>query len=274
MDEEHIVVRPKLGTQSYTKNKNPTNDTASIQIPKRHTSVNKKKSTVEVPDADMRQIIEENEKSAFASIKHQKTNEEDQEITKKNTDNNYSWLVITMSIVVIILIIAIIWLVLKENEKRKVGTNIMKRIVQPGMVHYKPAQINTEDNAPPEETPIDINDRADIELSKQQDKRLRTYKLKDPDDPGTATGDIPITSKEELQHIIEQSKQKKSDPNIGDKRQLTTIEEIDESEDNTQKVQKTIDTASNDHIQSMMSHNTIKDDSLTRELMAAIDSAV
>jgi hypothetical protein len=128
MDRNHIPVMPMLGGKKHksntNKSSNPDPDVNAILKQQNNDAFN-------VLKMDHEPTNEEKKSKSSKSSKSTKGEEEEKEIKKETNDDKvigYSWLVLTLAVIVITLIIFIVWWVLGENRE----TN--KPVIPPGII--------------------------------------------------------------------------------------------------------------------------------------------
>jgi hypothetical protein len=146
-------------------------------------------------------------------MKHEPTEEEQINDTSKQVESPYSWLIITLAIVIIVLIIGIAWYVLKANEDCVQPPNIPNNIIQPNMIQPNMMQPNMmqpnniiqypqmrQHPAQNFSHPLHPNNRPQTENLPIQTKSMNTQQNKQP----TKKELIATLNKLELDPIIEE----------------------------------------------------------------------
>lgn len=93
-------------------------------------TTNNKVNNPKPSDPDVDFILNDGDNLDIMNLKHKPTNEEKE---KKEKEQKYSWLIIGLAVLVIILLIAIVWYVLKDNIIKEEPKKIPDGILQPGV---------------------------------------------------------------------------------------------------------------------------------------------
>lgn len=200
----HINIVPKLSSNN------------------KHLSKHLEKKT----DPDVNNILSKDEIDIMG-MKHEPTDEEKTSIT--NQSKSYSWLIIGLVIVVVILIIGIAWYVLKDNKKCKNIPNISSEAIRPN-IHpaYQYGHPMHPINRPQTENlPISTNSMPKRELSQNKFSQPK-----------------PQPTKQELMSTLNR---------------LNSIEEVNEESDEESSCDKIVEIKEKKKLKLSKSKNKLKD---------------